>query len=202
MHNKDIFNKIYARSSWGYKSGRGSEPLNAVTWTNAVNKFIGLDDVNSVLDLGCGDWRLGKTYNLADKKYLGVDVSSLIIEEISVNSNKNISFISEDIVSMDFEYHDLILIKDVLQHLCIDDIKTVMDKIMANCKYALICNDFSDNSNKDISNGEWRELDLNKHPFLYDLNEFDSWNIYTESQTFHKMIYLYQNKDNVGKVDR
>jgi SAM-dependent methyltransferase len=166
--NKDIFNFIYTTDFWNGKSGPGSDPENAKEWIDTVNLFLLNKDIKTVLDIGCGDWRIGKKLNLDGKRYTGLDVSSVIIDEISINSKENINFICGDIESMDFENFDLILIKDVLQHLPNKSIINIMDKIMKKSKYLLICNDF-ENSNIDIIPGSYRKLDLSQDPFNYSL---------------------------------
>jgi SAM-dependent methyltransferase len=203
MNNKQIFNEIYQTSYWGYKSGEGSIPANAIPWINTVNKFIAKDDVHSVLDLGCGDWRLGSSYNLLNKKYLGVDASQIIIDEISHYANDSISFICEDMVTMDINNHDLIIIKDVFQHLPNNEIQEIMNKVFQKCKYALICNDFSNNANRNIGTGGWRELDLNSEPFNYNLEQVSDWHVnLVRGGSVNKMIFLYTNNDYYVKVDK
>lgn len=189
--NKDIFDQIYLNSTWGYKSGPGSDPDSSETWIDSVNNFIAKDDVSSVLDLGCGDWRLGSKYNLQGKDYIGVDVSSIIINEIKANESDNIKFIDADICTMDIPYADLVLIKDVLQHLPNKDIAIILDQVIKKSKYALICNDFSDDYNLDILPGGGRTLNLSESPFNYNFTTVNSWHI----GECYKVIYLH---DSVG----
>jgi SAM-dependent methyltransferase len=167
--NKDIFNFIYSTDFWGGKSGPGSKPENAKEWIDTVNSFLLNKDIKTILDIGCGDWRIGKKINLEGKDYTGIDVSSVIIDEVSINSKDNIKFICDDIETMDFPDFDLILIKDVLQHLPNKSVISIMNKIITKSKYALICNDFEYNDNTDIFTGSYRKLDLCKDPFNYNL---------------------------------
>ena len=198
MDNKQIFNDIYKNQSWGFDSGPGSDPENAKEWINLVNSFIIKNNIKSILDLGCGDWRLGKELNLDSVDYVGVDVSSVIIEKIKHNEKENIKFINHDIESFDFLDVDLILIKDVLQHLKLESVKNIVDKIVVHGKYALICNDFnkdnasSDKSNYQINSGDYVYLDLTADPFNYNLTPVLDF----ESFVKIKRVYLFDNSNN------
>lgn len=188
--NKDIFNFIYLTNFWTQKSGPGSDPKNAQQWIETVNSFLSREDITTVLDIGCGDFRIGKALNLDGKVYTGVDVSSVIIEEVVQYSASNIKFVCDDVETMDFPETDLILIKDVLMHLPYKSINAIMDKTMKKAKYALICNDFKEEeANIDISAGQWRNLDLLKNPFNYELKTVCIF----RSENHNKIISLYTN---------
>jgi SAM-dependent methyltransferase len=197
LSRNDVFNEIYNTSYWGYKSGLGSYPENAVVWTSIVNSFLEKKDIITVLDIGCGDWRLGKTYMLENKQYTGMDVSSVIINEIQANSKENIKFVYGDASVIDLQKNDLILIKDVLQHLSNRDVLSILNKVIGNCKYALICNDFYLGDNVDIVAGGWRPIDLSKDPFNYNFKRIGSWHI----GDFDKVVYLYSSSD-FGEVEK
>ena len=168
MSNEEAFNAIYTNSTWGHKSGPGSDPANASAWIAEANKLLAQADIHTVLDLGCGDWRLGKELNLLGKEYTGIDVSSVIIEDIKQYESEHIKFMQGDLETIDLPPTDLILIKDVLQHLPISAIHTIMNKIMASAKYALICNDIAD-VNTECEPGGWRGINLALEPFNYKL---------------------------------
>ena len=193
----DVFNKIYSTSHWGYKSGIGSYPENATAWTSIVNSFLEKEDITTVLDIGCGDWRLGKTYRLENKQYVGMDVSSVIVNDIQPNSKENIKFIHGDASVTDLEKTDLVLIKDVLQHLPNSDVLKILNKVIESCRYALICNDLFPGDNVDIVAGGWRPLDFSKDPFNYNFKRIGSWYI-GDSE---KVVYLYSDFG-LGEVDK
>jgi len=185
VSNEEAFNAIYTNSTWGHKSGPGSDPANAAPWIAEANKLLAQDDIHTVLDLGCGDWRLCKELNLEGKEYTGIDVSSVIIEDIKQYESEHIKFMQGDLETIDFPQVDLILIKDVLQHLPIAAIHTIMNKIMASAKYALICNDIAD-ANTEIKAGEWRGINLALEPFNYKLQLVMAYG--------NKRISLYRGK--------
>ena len=125
-----------------------------------------------VLDLGCGDWQFSKFLDLSSVLYLGVDVvDSVIDSNIDLYSASNIDFISRDIITYELPQVDLIICKDVLQHLSNRDVISVLIKIIKSSKFALITNDFNSEStsNIDIDNGDYRYLDLTLSPFFLDV---------------------------------
>jgi len=188
QNNKAIFDDIYVSNKWGFQSGSGSDPVNAKVWINLVNRVIEMPEFTSILDIGCGDWRLGSEYNLASKNYLGLDVSEEAIRLCSEFSDANVRFVQGDVELIDIPKVDLILIKDVFQHLNSKSITEIFSKIQHSCKVALICNDF-DSKNSDISNGDYRGLDLRKDPFLFDLPILEVFG------DRNKVIYAFINRE-------
>jgi SAM-dependent methyltransferase len=186
---QDTFNEIYRTSHWGQGSGSGSLPENAQEWIHNVNQLIRERKITSIIDVGCGDFQLGQQYNLAGINYLGVDVSDLIISKNSVYENSKIKFRSINAELFEFPKTDLILIKDVFQHLPNASIVRIMEKIVESAPYILICNDIInlDEPNNDIEVGGWRGLDLLKDPFNFDLQSVCQY----ESGLEIKQIYLF-----------
>ena len=186
---QDTFNEIYRTSHWGQGSGSGSLPENAQEWIHTVNQLIRERKITSIIDVGCGDFQLGQHYNLAGINYLGVDVSDQIISKNSVYENSLIKFRSINAELFEFPKTDLILIKDVFQHLPNASIVRIFKKIVESAPYILICNDFInlDGPNNDIEVGGWRGLDLLKDPFNFDLQSVCQY----ESGLEIKQIYLF-----------
>jgi len=172
MDNKKVFSKIYKEDLWQGGSGAGSKLENVKEYVDILQKYIDKPEVKTVLDLGCGDWQFSKFLDLSSVLYLGVDVvDSVIDSNIHLYSASNIDFISRDITTYELPQVDLIICKDVLQHLCNKDVVSVLVKIIKSSKFALITNDFNSEStdNKDIENGDYRCLDLTLSPFFLDV---------------------------------
>jgi SAM-dependent methyltransferase len=186
--NKAIFDEIYISKIWGFQSGSGSDPVNAKDWINLVNRVLEIPEFTSILDIGSGDWRLGSEYNSAGKNYLGLEVSEEALRISEKFSSSNVQFVQGDAELIELPKVDLILVKDVLQHLSSKSIIQIYSKIQKSCKVALICNDFS-TSNSDVSNGGFRGLDLRKEPFRFDLQIFDVFG------DRHKVIYAYLDRE-------
>ena len=172
MGNKKVFSKIYKEDLWQDGSGGGSKVENVGEYVDVLQKYIDKPEVKTVVDLGCGDWQFSKFLDLSSVLYLGVDVvDSVIDSNINLYSASNIDFISRDITTYEVPQVDLIICKDVLQHLCNKDVISVLVKIIKSSKFALITNDFypESTSNIDIDNGGYRYLDLTLSPFFLDV---------------------------------
>jgi 2-polyprenyl-3-methyl-5-hydroxy-6-metoxy-1,4-benzoquinol methylase len=172
MSNKEVFSKIYKEDLWHGGSGAGSKLENVKEYVEVLQKYIDKPEVKTVLDLGCGDWQFSKFLDLSSVSYLGVDVVESVIESNSTSySASNIKFISRDITTYEVPKVDLIICKDVLQHLCNKDVVTILVKIITSSKFSLITNDFKpeNTENKDINNGDYRCLDLTLSPFYLDV---------------------------------
>jgi ubiquinone/menaquinone biosynthesis C-methylase UbiE len=184
---ESVFDEIYKSSAWGEMSGPGSDPAYARYWIDTVNAALSLPGINSVLDIGSGDWRLGSNYILKNKFYTGLEVSKEAIKISEKYTSTGVNFVLGDAEQFAFSKVDLILVKDVLQHLPSKSIQIILDQIFKSCKFALICNDFS-NSNADTFDGGWRALNLNEKPFSCNLIEVGSFG---EANKMKKLIYLY-----------
>ena len=172
MSNAEVFSKIYKEDLWHGGSGAGSKLENVKEYVEILQKYIDKPEIKTVLDLGCGDWQFSKFLDLSSVSYLGVDVVESVIESNSTSySASNIKFISRDITTYELPKVDLIICKDVLQHLCNKDVVATLVKIITSSKFSLITNDFNpeNTENKDINNGDYRCLDLTLSPFYLDV---------------------------------
>jgi 2-polyprenyl-3-methyl-5-hydroxy-6-metoxy-1,4-benzoquinol methylase len=172
MSNKEVFSKIYKEDLWHGGSGAGSEVENVKEYIDILQKYIDKPEIKTVLDLGCGDWQFSKFLDLSSVSYLGVDVVESVIESnSSLYSASNIEFINRDITTYEVPKVDLIICKDVLQHLCNKDVIDILVKIIKSSKFSLVTNDFAstDLVNRDINNGDYRCLDLSLSPFNLDV---------------------------------
>jgi len=165
----NIFEKIYLESEWkedfGTDSGPGSSIECSIDYVKFLNNYIKENKTTSILDLGCGDFNLMKHIELERIEYLGVDIVEFIIKNnIKHYKKNNINFEHNDIlVYKPQKKFDLIIIKDVLQHLCNNNIS----KLFNNINYAnhiLITNDII-LENEDCIDGDYRGIDLQKYPF-------------------------------------
>jgi SAM-dependent methyltransferase len=178
---KEIFEKIYFENQWkdsyGTSSGPGSAIECSYQYLLFLNQFIQENSIKSILDLGCGDFNLMKHFNLNDIDYLGIDlVTNVINNNNKYHSKYNIKFEQNDIIEYKSDKSfDLVIVKDVLQHLSNNNIKKIVNNINYSKRIILI-NDFTD-TNVDSINGGYRPLNLNKSPFNINCNkifEFDS----------------------------
>jgi len=150
-------------------SGSGSTPKNARPYQELLQRFLATHDIHSVIDLGCGDWQFSRLINWTGIEYLGLDIVPKVIK---ANQEKyraaNIHFFTANFIDIDLPKSDLLVCKDVLQHLPVQDIKRFLKKT-GKYKYCLITNDVDPltltSDNCDIPAGHYRPIDLTEAPF-------------------------------------
>lgn len=123
------------------------------------------------MDVGCGDGVILGALKLdASISYTGIDVVQRIIE-VNRKTFPSYTFEKKDPLFEPIPKVDLILCKDVLQHLPNKYINAVVKKIRSHCKYALFTNDILDHRgiahfvNRNIPYGQYRCIDLQLAPF-------------------------------------
>jgi hypothetical protein len=144
----NIFDHIYEKSTWASestlpKSGPGSTPNNAKNYVEFVQQIISKYKVKSVIDIGHGDWVMWNNYEFEGTSYTGIEISENIHNYVKPKfTSKNKSFLLKDIIQDQIlPEGDLIICKDVLQHLNNDNILSLL-KLFSNCPLIIICNDF------------------------------------------------------------
>ena len=166
----NVFSSIYSNNKWGVGSGPGSSPINSKEYRQSLVKILEQNDIDTVLDYGCGDWQFSSLieWNKYISSYIGVDVVPNVINENKKKfTNKHIEF---QLVNENWKFPtvDLIICKDVLQHLS----NTIVTKLLENFKlhsdYLFLTNDITHIkkiTNQDCLNGKFRPLDLLKDPW-------------------------------------
>ncbi len=121
-HIRESFSKIYQRNEWGYGSGVGSLASNNTSYMEFVQTFIKSHSIKSIVDFGCGDWQFSRLMNWSGADYIGLDLVPDLIETNRKNFVRSgVSF--EVFKSLDdVPNADLLLCKDVFQHLSNDTI--------------------------------------------------------------------------------
>ncbi len=171
---EQIFSSVYKKCTWGSNnnpeyngsSGDGSSPEYNVEYINFVKNFIKENNINSVVDVGCGDWRLGKTlFYDVDIEYNGYDVYSDLISHLKKEYIKpKFNFIHLDILNDRnlINCADLLIIKDVLQHWDNDTVRVFVDWVTSINKFKFVlvtnCTPNTSYSENDTPIGGWRGL--------------------------------------------
>lgn len=167
---KKLFTDIYLNKKWqdtyGTESGPGSSIEYSKPYIEYLTSFIELNYINTILDLGCGDFNLMKHLSYKDVKYTGVDIVDYIIESNNKTyGSEYVNFVCESV--LEFQYtqsFDLILCKDVFQHFSIyDRIKLIGN--LKNYKYCIITNDYNTENNIGIVTGDYTPIDLIQPPY-------------------------------------
>jgi SAM-dependent methyltransferase len=168
------FNRIYSEGTWGRDgagkgtSGTGSTLEITREYRAYVEDFIKKHDVKSVVDAGCGDWGFSSAMNWGDASYLGVDIASDVIATVRKKHEKGkITFQVGDITE-DLPPADLLISKDVLQHLSNELVHKFIQNNLKQGKYkwVILTNDRTGaRQNQDTQPGGHRPLDLAAPPF-------------------------------------
>src|SRR5688572_29826381 len=102
---ESVFTEIYEKKKWGDRdskdlySGPGSRGAPAEKYVETITKFISENKIASVVDLGCGDFIIGKSIAEATGHYTGVDVVKMVVDHHIANfGSDKIHFKHLDIV--------------------------------------------------------------------------------------------------------
>src|SRR5579871_6000755 len=136
LKHAEVFSAIYKENVWGktegqmFYSGTGSDEEYAVKYAQIISEFIKQNNITSVVDLGCGDFRVGKKIiQLSPLKYTGIDVVQDVVDYNNANfKSEDVNFLCKNIVSDKIPKAELCLIRQVLQHLSNNDIKKILRK--------------------------------------------------------------------------
>jgi len=195
-YNQIIFENIYDNQLWNDSnsniplSGPGSSLQNAKVCSEMLNEFIYDNNCKSVLDLGCGDltW-ISKTLFFNDNsiKYTGIDiVESLIISHSKTYLEK--IFINEDMSTYkDFEYVDIIIIRDVIFHLRNKDIISIFDNIKNKFKFLLITSCINQVNTDNFDKWHFSEKNIHIEPF----NRSNNFHTKIFEEIFNRNVYIY-----------
>lgn len=205
--NKDIqwkFNRIYDTGMWARSgenvplSGTGSSLDVTDILRKNIKKIVQDYEIKTIFDGACGDmtWMSELLKEMKGVVYTGGDISNVILEK---NKKKfpHIKFINFDLTSFDgAPTVDLMIIRDVLQHLTIADINKCLEHLKSpQCpaKYVLMTTylyeDDRDNM-LDIMTGGAKHRNLLKPPF----NVSDPIFIFSEGhpEEYHKFMGLWK----------
>ncbi len=145
-NNREIFSEIYANNAWGklsnsgekFFSGSGSHDEKIIVpYINTLISLITNNNIRNIVDLGCGDfWIMRHLLEVFDKNnynyfYTGVDVvEDLINYNAARFKQPNIRFLCMDAAADDepLPDGDILIIRQVLQHLSNADIKNILSK--------------------------------------------------------------------------
>jgi SAM-dependent methyltransferase len=172
---RDAFERIYREGLWAKDaqgkgtSGYGSTLEFTKLYRVFLQDFMAAYQVRSVVDAGCGDWEFSQAIDWKGIRYLGVDIAPSVI---AANQRRfgaeNVRFAVADIVRDELPAADLLLVKDVLQHLSNADI-TLFLRQLPRYRHVLIVNDVLPESLSapaaDISTGRYRPIDVTQPPF-------------------------------------
>jgi len=148
QHSKLYWQERYAS---GGNSGDGSYGQLARYKANFVQSILSSNDIESVIEFGCGD---GNQLSLVEyPRYLGVDVSETAISHCRKKFHKRRNYSFELMDNYSIEYFDLAISLDVVYHLVEDNVfdQYMSDLFSSASKYVLIySSDFDAEGNAHV----------------------------------------------------
>lgn len=164
--NQEIFSTVYAEKLWGedkslkFYSGEGTHNETTVTpYIAAVTGYLdSLPSKPNVVDLGCGDFTVGKIIVEHCETYLACDVvEELIQSHRKTFADTKVEFQQVDIAYDDLPKGDIVFLRQVLQHLSNEHIANVVRKIEKNYSFLILTEHLPDGNewtpNLDIVSG-------------------------------------------------
>ncbi|TCT06198.1 class I SAM-dependent methyltransferase [Aquabacter spiritensis] len=131
---EEVFSEIYATNQWGgakgdLYSGSGTHSGAALQYVEMVNAFITQAGVRSVVDIGCGDFHIGRLIRCPD--YTGVDVvPAVVARNQAAFGGAGRRFVQCDVAGEGgVPPGDLCLVRQVFQHLSNDQILRALGKL-------------------------------------------------------------------------
>ena len=172
---REAFRRHYETddSHWGGHSGGGSLPYWNIEYRAFLERFIHLNHIRSIVDIGCGDWQFSRFLNFEGIEYRGLDVVASVVDRNRARfGSPNVTF---ELMPGDLSLlpsADLVIMKDVLQHLPDNNIMEFKD-VLDRYPRALVSNSYrklNTPTNVDIAPGDFRCLDLTKPPYNFSGN--------------------------------
>jgi hypothetical protein len=200
--------QIYERNLWGtnntdFYSGFGSHNPKIVNpYVKAVQDFlISFKSPLTVLDLGCGDFNIGKQLVKFTKSYIAVDIVAPLI---NYNTKKfkadNLEFRCLDIAKDTLPKADCVIVRQVLQHLSNAEVKDILEKL-ASYKYIILTEHLPKGNfepNKNIISGQGIRikkqsgLDILNPPFNFKVKfkkELFAFNLFDDKGVIKTILY-------------
>jgi len=212
---KESFQDIYQNWRFGgwpqSKSGPGSTIKETMALSEKIKELVKEKDIKIVVDIPCGDFNWMKTIAYDFHQYIGGDIVPEIKKDNEKYVTSNVDFIEIDLTETNVKIPDgdLLIVRDLLGHLSLDEGKKVLNNILkSNCKYLLTTTWYNINDeNYHISHvNEGNDVSLEKvwergaagfyapclesEPFNFPKPEF-----YLEEST---MVHGYENGNRKG----
>jgi SAM-dependent methyltransferase len=162
----NAWERIYRNNLWNGEeslSGPGSGSAATASLVPALLDLVDKYEINSVLDVACGDG-----FWMPDlPNYVGIDLSDTAIDRARALHPERV-YIVGDYLSHDLRA-DLIIMRDVLQHLSLNTAASLVARASKRCHF-LLASTYRGGRNTGISEarllqGKAYDNDLERYPF-------------------------------------
>ena len=154
----EVFGEIYDRGLWGRGdsrspcSGSGSSLTVSEEYCETVRSFIRKNQIRSVLDIGCGDFEVGRYLRVPGVKYIGVDIVPWLIERNKkLYEDEETKFYCLDAIKDPLPDADLCLVRQVLQHLSNSQIMEMLQRL-SKFNYIIVTEHYPSNIDRCVAN--------------------------------------------------
>lgn len=179
-----VFTEVYVTGVWGsgadgWYSGGGSDERFVDDYVGVVAALARQHGAKSIVDVGCGDFRVGRRLSsaLPEVSYVGVDVVSALVERNRrCFGSGRVRFLCSDATVDALPTADLCLIRQTLQHLSSAEIIAVL-KAASRYRDVVVTEHVrlgcpARGWNRDMPHGPWTRVDRGSSLRL-DLPPFD-----------------------------
>lgn len=147
--NTEIFTEIYKNNMWGgeegeFWSGSGSHNEQIDGYAIIIASFIKQNNINQIIEIGCGDFYVTKNVlaHLNETKhnynYVGYDIVKDLISKNKMQfESQNVKFFCKDSCTQNILSGELLIIRQVLQHLDNESIEKIVNKFN-NYKFIIV----------------------------------------------------------------
>ena len=148
LSTEEVFENIYKRGIWGVDlegnstSGSGSHTKSIVDpYVDAVKTIVLNNNINTAIDLGCGDFAVGSKIVDLFENYTALDISKTILERNRrIYQLPSLKFERINLAEDQLPHADVAFVRQVLQHLSNQDIKNFVKQVnlKKNFKFLLV----------------------------------------------------------------
>jgi hypothetical protein len=133
-----IFAKIYEKHQWGGDKSSFSSGTGSVTeeitgpYVRAITAYLRAFGPGrpAVVDLGCGDFRVGRNFLPYCSTYIAADIVPAVIEKHkAAGFGENVRFMCLNMIEDELPPGDICFLRQVLQHLSNEQIQKILPKL-------------------------------------------------------------------------
>ena len=177
--NRLTFGFNYLVNIWENNESRSGEG-SSLEYTENIRKelpiLIERMDFKSVLDIPCGDFFWMNKILKENKlriNYTGVDiVGRLIRDNKRKYAKKGIHFERRNAIKYEYPPYDLVIARDFIFHLSFTGMRQFLKNFIDSGSAFLLTSSYLNvEDNSDILNGEFRHINLFKHPYFFATSE-------------------------------